>query len=643
MEDDSRLRAFTVCRLSIPLVLGGFAHKLGVGNSVSYSAEDLKEQVRTATDIVDVVGSYLELRREGRNYTALCPWHSDSRPSLKINPERQSWKCWVCDVGGDVFSFVMQKESVGFREALELLAERAGIVVQKAGPVAQEGTSDHKPTLLRAVAWAEQEFHKCLCDGSVANKARLYLAERGISEESIKQFHVGFAPDEWQWLIEKAKNTAFDESILEAAGLIAKSEQTKRTYDRFRGRVMFSIRDPQNRAIAFGGRVMPGSDDPAKYINSPETRLFSKSDNVYGLDIARDAIVENRHAVIVEGYTDVIMAHQHGVNNVVAVLGTALGPRHIRLLRRFANRVTLVLDGDEAGQNRTNQVLEMFVSSPLDLRIVTLPDGQDPCDYVQKHGADGFNALLETSLDALTHKINTATDGLDLGNDLHGANQALEDILSTLSGAALGDNDPQNPWRLRMQQVIGRLAREFRVDESHLRDRLRGLRIAKRPLTEQIEHSPKYESLPPFDRWDRQLLGFLFRYPDFISSALDRIDSKNLSTAQAQEVWQICHAIHQSGGTADFGRVLSEVDDPRLKNMLVEVDEEAQVQAPAVPQDCLEQLIQAYQVREDDAICKSKVQELEAAEMTEEEQMAALTELLNRKRQRQGISAPTDG
>ncbi len=622
----------------------GFLENSLLGQDLPLSSSsnyDLKEQVRAAIDIVDLVGSYLDLRREGRNYTALCPWHPDSRPSLKVNPDRQSWKCWVCDDGGDIFNFVQKKEGVGFVEALELLAERAGIPFQQ-GPQAAEGTAAHKPTLFRVIAWAEQQFHRCLQHDPAAQVARDYLRDRGINEESVRQFHLGYAPAAWDWLIRQAEQTPFSVAVLEAAGLVTTSQQRDRRYDRFRDRLLFSIRDAQNRPIAFGGRVLPGSTEAAKYINSPETRLFSKSDHLYGIELAREAIVRDRHAVIVEGYTDVIMAHQWDVRNVVAVLGTALGPRHIRLLRRFADRVTLVLDGDEAGQKRTNEVLELFVASPLDLRIVTLPDGSDPCDFVAERGADAFRDLIDQAADALTYKINLAVTQAGTMDSLHRSNQALEEILQTLAGAAANQKDASNPWQLRMQQVIGRLAREFRVDETALRERLRQLTRNKQPLTEQVELAPARTELAPFDLWDRELFRIMFRHPEFVPILLEKIDESLLATEPAKQIWRIYNEVCQADQEPDFCRILTAIEDSTLKSKVVEIDE-ARISSPAEPQDCLEQLIEAYHAREAKGVCRDKVAELESSVMTEDEQIDALAEVLNRQRKRHGISAPTEG
>ena len=351
--------------------------------------QDIKEQIRQATDIVDLVGGYLPLRRQGRIYVGICPWHDDSRPSLQVNPERQSWKCWVCDVGGDVFNFVMQHERIGFREALEMLADRAGIQLRPASrPETPPGSPHDKKTLYSAMQWAAQQFHQCLLLAPEAEAARRYVEERGLTPESVQRFGLGFSPEGWQWLLDRARAKGFSVQVLEAVGLCAKSPNSGRYYDRFRGRLMFPIRDVQGRTIAFGGRILPGAsgDNPAKYINSPETKLFSKSDNLYALDLARERVTKLREIVVVEGYTDVMMAHQVGVDHVVAVLGTALGPRHIQVLRRFAHRVILVLEGDEAGQRRTNEILELFVAAQIDLRILTLPEEFDPCEFLLERG-----------------------------------------------------------------------------------------------------------------------------------------------------------------------------------------------------------------------------------------------------------------
>ena len=299
-------------------------------------AYDDKDRVKQATDIVDLVGAYLQLRRQGSMYVALCPWHQDKKPSLQVNPSRQSWKCWVCNVGGDVFSFIEKRENIDFRQALEMLAERAGIPLSgHQRPKTVAGDPNDKPTLFQAMDWAKLQFHRCLLNDAAAEPARRYLAARGITEQAIQEFLIGFAPNAWSWLIERSKPAGFSPEVLQACGLVLQRDGNRGWYERFRGRVMFPIHDTQDRAIAFGGRILPEIAEeepdktPAKYINSPETKLYSKSDNLFALNLARKALREDRHLIIVEGYTDVIGTWIAGIENVSAVCGTALNQRHI--------------------------------------------------------------------------------------------------------------------------------------------------------------------------------------------------------------------------------------------------------------------------------------------------------------------------
>src|SRR4029079_14762972 len=255
--------------------------------------------------------------------------------------------------------------------------------------------------------------------------------------------------------------TAFSPKVLEAVGLVGKSEKSGNYYDRFKGRVIFPIRDTQGRVVAFGGRILPSATDEnaAKYVNSPETRLYTKSDTLYALDVVRNNVAKSRQLTVVEGYTDVILCHQHGVDDVVACCGTALNERHIRLLKRFADTVFLVLDGDAAGQNRTNDILELFVAAQMDLRILTLPEELDPAEFMEERGGKAFRELLTGAIDALEHKIRTAIRGIALARDTHRANLALEDILKTIaqgvSGVSMGTTG------LRAQQLLARLGRPF--------------------------------------------------------------------------------------------------------------------------------------------------------------------------------------
>ena len=437
---------------------------------------DVKDRIKQASDIVDVVGGYLPLRRQGSNFVAHCPWHDDSRPSLQVNQVRQSWVCWVCNFRGDVFDFVMRRESVEFFEAMQILAERAGIEIERTGKKVVKGSPQDKQALFRAMAWAVTQYQDCLLNEAAAAPVRNYLADRNVTAESIEAFKIGFAPMAWSWLVDRAHHTEFSPEVLEACGLVS-ANNNGGWYERFRGRVLFPISDTQNRPIALGGRIVPDlvPDDQqpkGKYYNSTETRLYSKSDNLYGLNLVRDDVSkkENRKLTIVEGYTDVVAAYQAGLRNVIGCQGTAINERHIKVMRRFADSITLVLDGDEAGQRRTNEILDLFVAQDVDLRILSLPEGADPFDFIRDNGADAFQSLVDQANDAIAHKISIETRGVDLVNDTHAANQALESILKTLAQIPVGQFATSAAKSVRLDQLVTRMARQFQLDRSQVKN-----------------------------------------------------------------------------------------------------------------------------------------------------------------------------
>jgi DNA primase len=616
--------------------------------------QDIREQVREATNIVDLIGSYLQLRRQGRGYVALCPWHNDRRPSLQVNPVQGTWKCWVCNVGGDAFSFVMKREAVGFREALQLLADRAGITLPtRRRPQAPAGSPQDKRTLYRAAAWAQEQFHQCLCQSPEAADARDYLRDRRISQDSVEKFQLGYSPDRWSWLLDRARDAEFSPAVLEAAGLAIPRERSAGHYDRFRGRLLFPIRDLQGRPIAFGGRILPGDSDgkSAKYINSPETLLFSKSDNLYGLDVARDAVARERQIVVVEGYTDTIIAHQSGVTNVAAVLGTALGAKHIEVLRRFADTVFLVLDGDEAGRRRSNEILRFFLAARLDMRLLTLPSGLDPADYLLDNGAEAFNALLDGAVDALEYKFRVATEGVDLNNDTHRANQALEEILATLAEVPAFQVGDRSASKIREGQVLVRLSRAFGMQPEQLRSRLNELRrkqqTRKAPKRGPEEpRSANADQVRGLSGREGELLEVLVLHPELVAEATSQIEEGQLESPVARKLFHTIHTIHEASRTADFGNVLTALDDPQLKYVWVELDDRAQRKAEDAQLTASQRLQGLIEYFHYAPIRKDRQQTqaaLEEKRLKDDEALAALQQLIFQERNRRGISGPKDG
>ncbi|HTN74267.1 MAG TPA: DNA primase [Pirellulaceae bacterium] len=637
-----------------------------------FPQDDTKDRIRAAVDITDLVGAYgLELRRQGRNYVCLCPWHADSRPSLNVNPERQTWKCWVCNIGGDIFSFVMQREGIDFRQAMEMLAERAGIeLTQRPQAKAQPGSASDKNTLYKALEWAEQQFHDCFLRSSDAAAARKYIHERGIDAEHVKKFRIGYSPDNWQWLIDRAAQTPYTPAVLDAAGLINKRESGG-AYDFFRGRVIFPIRDTQLRPIAFGARILPEvsaemeartGNKPGKYINTRETRLFSKSEQLYGLDIGRDAIAKSREIVITEGYTDVIIPHQFGVQNIAAVLGTALGARHIPLVRRFADTVYLVLDGDEAGQRRTNEIIQLFLFENLGLRILTLPNDLDPCDFVLEYGGEAFQGMLPSASDGFDHKVRAETAGIDVIRDTLRANLALENLLALIAEAPRPASSATEFIRLREQQYLTRLGREFQLADKDLRARLEELRKLKKPGTTPANAEAITSNHPrasDLNKCECELLEILTQHADLGEKAEMEIPVDAIESHAARAIYGTYCQIARAGELPEFGRVLAAIEDVGLKSLLVELDERAGAKAAHATEDGFAQLatvVRAMRDRQQLPERRAQLAELEVGRKTPEDQMSSFRNLisgkLNQQMQLPGFrelkkesdsSLPTDG
>lgn len=619
-------------------------------------SDDVKEQIRAAIDIVDLVGSYLPLRRVGKAYKARCPWHDDHDPSLHVDPERQSYHCFVCNTGGDLFSFVMKMEGVGFPEAKELLAERAGISLRRAkGPGPVPGSPGDKRTLLSAMAWATQAYHECLLSAPQAEPARRYLAERGLAQELVGRFRLGFAPEGWDWLLQRARSTSFSPAVLEAAGLIKRRDNSPGHYDRFRARLLFPIHDTQGRPVALGGRVVPGVGDQeaAKYINSTETPLFSKSEMLYGLDRAKDAVSRSRTVVVMEGYTDCILAHQFGFENATAVLGTALGPKHIPLLKRFAERVILVLDGDEAGRRRTEEVLGLFLSEQIELRVLTLPDELDPADFLLARGADAFRQLLDTAPGALDHVFSLVTAGLGPGADPQAANRALERMLDTLARVPKSLSTTDSAALVKEAQILGQLSQRFAVREDVLRNRLVALRQQHRAAAPSrdaaarpAEPAPAAGSAAPAgtprkrELAERWLLEVVLQQPELLDRARAEVPAARFRVPAYGVLYARLGALADAGLPADYDHLLSDVEDPGLKSLLVELDVEARSRNRPERERELEPLLDTFRQfahEERTALAGAAADSAAAGELDR------LRGLIEMKRTRQGISRPTEG
>jgi DNA primase len=352
---------------------------------------DLVRKIKDSLDIVDLIGSYIELKQRGANYLALCPFHAEKTPSFSVNRQGQFFHCFGCKKSGDVFDFVMAMEGISFGEALKQLGERCGIQVLRVPQGKHGKKSTDKRVLFKILESATLWFQSCL-KHACGSTARQYLSRRQIDDELCSQFKIGYATESWDDLKNRLMADGFNERDLLKTGLVKRSD-SGRTYDLFRNRLILPIFDIQGRVIGFGGRVL--DDSLPKYINSPETEVFWKSRSFYGLNLARQALSASRTAVIVEGYTDVIAAHGRGVTGTIATLGTALTDEHALMLRRMVDRVVLLFDGDEAGSQAANRGVEKLLSHDLEIRVVTLAKGMDPFDFFQRSSAEDFDRLVE--------------------------------------------------------------------------------------------------------------------------------------------------------------------------------------------------------------------------------------------------------
>lgn len=387
-------------------------------------------RVQQANDIVDVIGEHVSLKRKGREWLGLCPFHEDHRPSLYVNPDKQIYKCFACGAGGDVLKFVQMREGLTFPQAIERLAERAGIQLQPVRRMAPQEPGQAEQidpnVLAKANKWAMQFFQDCLNDPEKGKRARDYLAERKISAESIKTWRLGASPNAVDALARTAAAKRASLHVLQETGLITSPNQ-----DKFVNRLMFTITDATGRVIAFGGRTLDGTG--AKYVNSPTTPLFDKSNTLYGLEQARHEIVRTGTAVIVEGYTDVIMAHQFGCTNVVATLGTSFTAGHGRILRRYAKKVVLLFDSDTAGMAAANRALEICLSQHLDIKLAFVPQGKDPCEFVLVAGKEGLDRVIEQAVDVLQFKWDKLTETFASGDTLADRKATLDGFLQAIA------------------------------------------------------------------------------------------------------------------------------------------------------------------------------------------------------------------
>jgi len=440
--------------------------------------DEIKDQVREATDIVQLLGEDVTLHAKGREYAAVCPFHDDHSPSMTISRKKQIYKCFACGAGGDVFSWMVNYHNLTFPEALKQLADRAGIDLPTHGEKSDGNSPRERIAAVNELTM--NLYRRMLAESPSAEHAREYVKQRGISDEMVEKFKLGFAGSEWDTLSRHAAKHQWDVAAMEMAGLVRQRSSSSGLFDFLHHRLIFPIMDRLGRPIAFAGRKLDSDDDGPKYLNVAETPLFNKSGTLYGIHEAQRPIIEAKTAVIVEGYTDVIACHQAGVKNVIATMGTSLTADHAKALGRYAERVVLIFDADEAGQKAADRALEVFFRGEMDVAIVVLPEGQDPADLLQQEdGHEAWQQAIDDATDALDYQFGRIRHQFDHAQSLTGRQRLIDEYLDKLAGLGITRLDT-----VRRGLVVQRLAQLIGLESNELNrllaDKARAARAPKR-------------------------------------------------------------------------------------------------------------------------------------------------------------------
>ncbi len=413
------------------------------------------DEIKARVNIADVIGKRVTLKKAGHNFKALCPFHSEKTPSFIVSPERQIYKCFGCGKGGSVIDFVMEYEHVDFIEALESLADLSGVKLERRPADSPEAKL--KQRMYEANHLASEYYHYILTKHKSGDRARRYLKTRGVIDKTIETFALGYAPHSWDALLSFLRKKGYDEGLLEQAGLILKSQS--RYYDRFRGRVIFTLKDHRGKVVGFSGRLLDPDAKEAKYINTSETPVYSKSNVLYGLDVTKDAIVKAGEAIVVEGEFDVISPFQAGVANVVAIKGSALTEAHVRLLKRFTDRLEFALDSDISGDAASRRGIEIADTAGMDMRVVTLPLGKDP-DEAVRTSPGLFRKAVKDAVPVYDYFIASAISRFDIATS-YGKRKASDELLPVIAKI-------ENP--VVQAHYVKKLAATLDISESSVTD-----------------------------------------------------------------------------------------------------------------------------------------------------------------------------
>lgn len=472
------------------------------------------DEIKSRLDVIDVISEYISVKQVGTSYKAICPFHQEKTPSFFVSPEKEIWHCFGCDKGGSIFDFLMEIEGIEFPEALRILAQKAGVKVEQS----DRRAISQKTKLLDICRLSASFYHKVLGDSSVAANARQYLKDRGLNQEIITEFELGFVPDKWDTLLKFLIKRGHQEKDIEAAGLIVKSSKPSRTgqqsfYDRFRHRLIFPINDLYGQVIGFTSRVLPGTkveQASAKYINTPETLIYNKSRVLYGLDKAKLEIKKQDKVILVEGNMDVIAAHQAGDKNIVCTSGTALTENQIKILQRYTQNIILAFDVDLAGQSATQRSIDLLLQQGLNIRILDLPQGKDPDECIRKNPKLWKKALKKPKL-IMDYYFSLAFEDKDLKN-ITQKKEIAKNLLPII--VKLGDPVDQGLW-------LKKLSDKLSISEVFLREAIKKVKLPKIGLkgAEVLMKNRASQEQQAGERF----LALILQYPEIGQKFLNRL------------------------------------------------------------------------------------------------------------------------
>lgn len=489
------------------------------------------DDIRQRADIVEVVSQYVKLEAKGKNYLGLCPFHQEKTPSFNVQREKQLYYCFGCGAGGDVFNFLMEMENLPFIEAAKILAERYGVPIpDQPMTEARRKEDEVREQLFEIHEWTAKFYHYLLTQHPTGRQALAYFQGRGFTPGTMEKFRLGYSPHQWTALYDFLKGKHYSDAILNKSGLLL-PRKDQSLYDRFRDRAMFTICNLRGQPIGFGGRVMKAGENP-KYLNSPETLLFEKNQNLYALNFARESFRHTRRAIIMEGYTDVITAHQHGIENAIASLGTALTENQARLLARHVDEVYISYDADTAGQNATLRGLDILREAGLMVKVVRLPEGKDPDELIRNRGAEAFLESLEHAVSLIDFKLERTLGKFDLANP-DGKVKAVEELLPLFLNI---DNAIERDY------LIEQMVERIRISRHAVEEELAYFMEEKSKIKDKPDrkwHTKEEGRKPPRDArvlFEEKFLNAMLRRPDLIGKILNEIRSDAFRTPEYRAI-----------------------------------------------------------------------------------------------------------